>query len=280
MPLPLAVLSGLPAVQEIGPTRFALPIQLAAAVLLALVLDRGLERLRVTHLPRPGRLLAVAAVALVALVPLLPNGPVASAALPRPGPLVGEAAEAVPAGATVLPYPYPSYATNVAMLWQIDSGMRFTMPGGEVYVPGDEGRSTNYPRSGLPPGLWSVLVPARPPYPWRWHSPGPARRRHLVAVLRTYVATHHVDAMVVSTTGAQGRWVAALARSALGRPSRVQGGTASWTGLGTRWSLVRRASEVRAQADGEPASLRPGDPGSVPRQPSVADPRACWESSG
>ena len=152
------------------------------------------------------------------------------AALPRPGPLVGEAAEAVPAGATVLPYPYPSYATNVAMLWQIDSGMRFTMPGGEVYVPGHEGRSTNYPRSGLPPGLWSVLVPARPPYPWRWHAPGPARRRHLVAVLRTYVATHHVDAMVVSTTGAQGRWVEALVGAGVALVVAARRPSAGWWG--------------------------------------------------
>jgi hypothetical protein len=48
-----------------------------------------------------------------------------------------------------------------------------------------------------------------------------------VSDLRRYVAAHPVAAVVVRTTGAQGRWVAALATSAFGAPS-VHGNVAVW----------------------------------------------------
>ncbi|MCW2866180.1 MAG: hypothetical protein JWR20_368 [Marmoricola sp.] len=231
VPLPLAAVTGLPALQEIGPTRFALPIQVAASVLLALAIDRGVRRFSLTGVRRAA---AVSAVALVTLVPLLPNGLVQSFSLPSASYAAGRAVQSVPAGATTLTYPYPYYSSNVAMTWQLTNDMRFRMPGGEVYVPGPDGHSTNYPHGGLPYALWSVLVQGGPRREVDWTPPSPAPRPHLVHSLRTYLATHHLDAVVVASTGTQGRWVTRLTRAALGAPTTHREGYLIWRLPGSR----------------------------------------------
>ncbi|WP_460819611.1 hypothetical protein [Nocardioides korecus] len=225
VPLPLAAVTGVPALQEIGPTRFALPIQLVAAVLLALVVDLGLRRSRLTGARRT---LAVTAVALVALVPLLPNGPATSVPVPTSAYFAGRGVQEIPAGATVLTYPYPSYSGNIAMIWQIESDLRFRLTGGEIYVPGPDGTSKNYPHGDLPRSLWDVLVEGGPQRSTHWSPPTSAPRRRLATALRAYVATHHIDAMVVSPTGRQGRWVATLTRAALGPPTTDREGYLVW----------------------------------------------------
>jgi hypothetical protein len=225
IPLPLAAITGMPMLQEIGPTRFALGIQLAASVLLPVVLDHLLQRFPLTGLRRSA---AVTALALVLLGPLLPNGLIRSVPVHTPNYFASGAVDEIPAGATVLAYPYSYYSTNAAMVWQIASDMRFRMPGGEVYVPGPSHRSVNYPRGDLPPALWAVLVQGGPPPAKDWHEPSAAQRRILVSNLRTYVASHPIDAMVVSADGTQGRWVAALTSSAFGAPTTVRGGLSVW----------------------------------------------------
>lgn len=226
--LPLAAVARLPALQEIGPTRFALPIQMAAAVLLALALDHGLRRSALAGIRRTA---AVTALSLVAFVPLLPSGLDTSVPYTPSRYFASRAVEEIPAGATVLPYPYASYSSNVAMVWQLESRMRFRMPGGEVYVPGPTGSSANYPQGGLPPALWAVLIQGGPQLTDPWVPPTPAQRGGLVSALRTYVAAHRIDAMVVSSIGRQGRWVAALSRSAFGAPTSTHGDIVVWTQL-------------------------------------------------
>jgi hypothetical protein len=225
VPLPIAAVTGVPLLQEVGPTRFALAIQLAAAVLLALGLDRLLARAGRRTPARAGAL----ALSLALLVPLLPNGFLPSVRVAVPHYFSSSAVAEIPQAAVVLPYPYPYYGGNDAMLWQTASGMRFRIPGGEVYVPSASGRSTNYPHSGLPDRLWGVLTRAghKNRHHRHWHAPSASERRRLVSDLRRYVAAHPVAAVVVRTTGAQGRWVAALATSAFGAPS-VHGNVAVW----------------------------------------------------
>jgi hypothetical protein len=212
-----------PLLQEIGPTRFALSIQLAASVLLAVVLDRLLQRPALRGIRGPAALVGLS---LLALIPLLPNGFMPSAPVRVPGYFSGSAVTEIPQGSVVLPYPYPYYLANDSMLWQAASGMRFRTPGGEVYVPKPSGRSTNYPRGNLPQKLWGVLVYGGPAGQWR--APSPAQRVGLVSDLRGYVASHSVDAMVILASGAQGRWVAALAASAFGAPTSVHGDVSVW----------------------------------------------------
>jgi hypothetical protein len=228
--LPVAAFTRVPLLQEVGPTRFALAIQLAASVLLALVLDRLLDRPALHGIRRPAALVGLS---LVVLVPLLPEGLLHSVRVRIPGYFASNAVTEIPRGSTVLPFPYPYYTGNAAMLWQTASDMRFRIPGGEVYVPKASGRSTNYPRGNLPQKLWAVLVERGPgalfaPGLRHWHAPSAAQRAGLVADLRRYVASHSFDAMVIRANGAQGRWVAALAASAFGAPTSVHGNVSVW----------------------------------------------------
>ncbi|MGN6744057.1 MAG: hypothetical protein ACTHJL_12300 [Amnibacterium sp.] len=221
IPLPMAAITGIPALQEIGPTRFALAIQLAASVLLALVLDHLALRAPAAHSWRSRVVLAL--LPAVALVPLLPDGLIPSTEVSIPSYFAGSAVQEIPAGTTVLPFPFPYYSNNTAMLWQASSGMRFRMPGGEIYVPGDTGRSVNYPHGGLPSALWAVLVEGGPHRTTHWRPPSNAQRPHLLSALRTYVGSGRIGALVISSGGEQGRWVSALAESAFGAPTSVRG---------------------------------------------------------
>jgi hypothetical protein len=224
IPLPVAALSRVPLIQEVGPTRFALSIQLAASVLLALVLDRLLQRRALNGI---GGRAALVGLTLLLLVPLTPRGPIRSVPVHLPGYFSSSAVTEIPDGATVLTYPYPYYSSNVPMLWQTASHMRFRMPGGEVYVPSPTHRSTNYPHGDLPRRLWAVLIQGGKPAP-RWHTPSAAQRVGLVSDLRNYVGSHSIDAMVVLTSGAEGRWIGALTASAFGAPTSIRGDVSVW----------------------------------------------------
>jgi hypothetical protein len=225
--LPVAAITRVPLLQEVGPTRFALALQLAAAVLVALALDRLLQRPALNGIRRP---IALVGVSLVVLVPLAPNGFVQSVPVRVPGYFSSSAVTEIPNGSTVLPYPYPYYTSNVSMLWQIASHMRFRIPGGEVYVPSPSRASTNYPHGDLPPKVWAVLVKrgSAGQSGRQWHAPSAAQRAGLVSDLRRYIASHSVDAVVVLASGAQGRWVAALMASAFGVPTSIHGGVSVW----------------------------------------------------
>ena len=230
IPLPVAGLARVPLLQEVGPTRFALPIHLVASVLLALVLDRLLRRPALEGVRRPAALVGLS---LLVLVPLLPYGLIRSTRVEVPGYFSSSAVTEIPDGSIVLPYPYPYYTANDPMLWQTASHMRFRILGGEVYVPSPSLQSTNYPHGDLPPELWAVLVADGPREPGaqgvdHWHAPSSSQRARLVSDLRSYVASHPVDAMLVRDSGAQGRWVAALTTSAFGAPSTVHGHVSLW----------------------------------------------------
>lgn len=227
IPLPVAAITRVPLLQEVGPTRFALAIQLAAAVLLALALDRLLQRRALKGIRRP---IALVGLSLLVLVPLMPNGLVSSVRVQVPAYFSSSAVTEIPNGSIVLPYPYPYYTGNAPMLWQTASRMRFRILGGEVYVPSPSRASTNYPHGDLPPKVWAVLINrgrggrnARP-----WHAPSAAQRVGLVADLRRYVASHSVDVIVVRSSGAQGRWIAAFAAAAFGAPTSIHRDVSVW----------------------------------------------------
>jgi hypothetical protein len=223
--MPIAAVTGLPMLQEIGPTRFALAIQLVASVLLALILDRLIERFPMTGVRRYA---ALTGLTLVVLVPLLPRGLIHSTPAPTPAYFAGPAVDEIPDGSTLLPYPFPFYSGNTAMLWQTSSNMRFRMTGGEIYVPGPTGRSVNYPHGDLPQALWNVLVVGGPKRSTHWKPPSSTQRAALVSDLRAYVPTHGIGSIVVSTDGSQGRWVSSLATSAFGAPTAVHGAVSVW----------------------------------------------------
>jgi len=134
-PLPGALLAHLPLLDGVLPSRFSMYVDLAAAILLAVVVDQ----VRAAALARRGpvpALLAPVALGLVALVPLIPAVPysgVAPNAVPRY--FTSPAVRALPPGGAAVLYPYATSTVAQAQLWQTTADFRFTMPGGYFLVP-------------------------------------------------------------------------------------------------------------------------------------------------
>lgn len=141
--LPFAVLAHLPLLNEAVPLRFTLFVQLFAAVLLVIGIDRlGLllgrrvpesvgakvrQRLRAAGVP-----LMLAAGALVPLIPQLPYPRVPVAV---PAYFSSQAAQRIQPGAVALTYPYPTgEPSDSPLLWQVVAGWRFRLIGGYALV--------------------------------------------------------------------------------------------------------------------------------------------------
>lgn len=128
IPLPWALITGLPGFEHVLANRFAL----FTAGLLGAALAFALDAMWTVRGPA-----AVGAAAL-ALVPLVP------------APFPGIDAPAVPAfftrgaacpGGTLLVLPYPGPQTTSTMLWQEAAGLSFAMPGGYFIGPAANGRA-------------------------------------------------------------------------------------------------------------------------------------------
>ena len=140
IPLPGALFSHIPLVDNLLPARLALMTDFFAALLLAMTMA-ALAARYTRHWQRAGVLAVTAAV----LVPLFPALPYPRASAATPAFFTSSAVDQIPSGSTVLvaPYPNPGYAPE---LWQVEAGMRFRMPGGYVWVPdGNGGISASTP---------------------------------------------------------------------------------------------------------------------------------------
>jgi len=143
-PLPEAVFSRLPVLDNVEPARFSLLVDLLVAIVLAFVLEalhHGLIS-ETAHGPKrtnrrqwaagllPG---IVAVIALVALIPAVPFGNIGPAGTPAFFTMA--ALRILPQGATALVFPFPSGTFPATSLWQAAAGFWFKMPGGDFLVP-------------------------------------------------------------------------------------------------------------------------------------------------
>jgi hypothetical protein len=152
VPLPFAIMAKLPLLDNLIASRFSLYVALAAAFVFAIGLDRWKRgvgtRSRVERAPvhRRGnwattawrRVPATGLVVLVGagvLIPLIPQMPQREQAADVPAYFTSAAVRAIPEGSIVLPYPYDISAVNYGMLWQVESGFRFKIIGGEASKP-------------------------------------------------------------------------------------------------------------------------------------------------
>ena len=163
IPLPFAVVTHLPVLEDVVPSRLTLFVDLAVATLLAI----GADRLWVAIKQRHRRSATASATATLAAA-------VSAAALALPvagygavsiGPAAEEAAglgQVLPEHAVVLAYPYPVFTDDRAMLWQAESGMRFSLLGGYVVRASSDSRLDKTPPLLPPAGVTSLLLDARP----------------------------------------------------------------------------------------------------------------------
>jgi len=247
--MPFSVFMHVPVLQDLEAARLSLFIQLTAAIVLGVGLDQvrtggWLARVssggpdvggqpdtdgqpgtggqwRTAGLARP---LAVAAVGLVALVPLLPALPLGSAPTSTPAFFTSKAVQMLPAGTVALTFPFDRAPQNDAMLWQLESGMRFRIVGGDAFVPGPGGRSTWQLAPPGPPVLSSIFLAGTRLYP----KPPPAARPQTLAGIRVLCARYRVGVILVDRAVRYGPAVARLVSRALGVPPRTMGRMDVW----------------------------------------------------
>lgn len=144
IPLPEALLSKLPLLENLIPARFALQVTLFAAIVGALLMD-GIHRRWVERGVGSAKSTAgVCAMALVALLPLLPAGLVSGVGPDATPAGFSAASQPVPEGSVAVVFPFPSGTYPDPILWQADSDIRFKMPGGSFFVPQGRGRRVAY----------------------------------------------------------------------------------------------------------------------------------------
>jgi hypothetical protein len=216
VPLPFALLTRVPVLQSLIPSRFTLQVDLAVAVLLALGLDAAISAL-------PGRQPrwqpAAALAALVAAAALtLPSGAVGAAGI-GVARLFTEPAvtRAIPTGATVLTGPYPGFPADQAMLWQAEDGLHFTLLGGYADRPRSDGSETKQSVMPAPLAVPELMLTegsaAVPP------ALAGAARAGLAAFLRRW----QISTVLLQLATPGGARTGAVLSAVLGPPRRFPG---------------------------------------------------------
>jgi hypothetical protein len=208
--LPGVLFQHLPLLKNLMPVRLSLWLFLFGGLLLAVFVDRLVDR------GFNGRLLAVIAT-IAAGAPLWPAVANRSYALPKtPAFFTSRLVDQLPLGAPVLvaPYPYPTH--DVAMLWQAEANLRFSLLGAYQIEPG--GTHANF---GPPvPLLGQALIGIE-----RTGLPAvsaTARQADLASIAKLRLA-----AVIVGPMAHQRQAVAYLA-ALFGRQPSLEGGVDFW----------------------------------------------------
>ena len=235
VPLPFLVLSKVPTLGDIIPVRFSVATAACIAALLAFALD-SIHRGAV-HRPEPEPLgesrwkpanwhaaAALAAVFVVVGVTWLPAWPYKSQSVQR---LPSAVVRALPAGdPLVLTYPYPLPNDDQAMLWQAEAGFPFRLFGVYAMVP---------QRGGQPAPWGPLLRPAAVQGYFaaeetgsRSNYPRPSPNVDMAAQVKEFVASQHVNAVLVNLSATNAARVGDLFSKALGPPRLTSGGFELW----------------------------------------------------
>jgi len=228
VPLPFALLTRIPVLQDVTPPRLTLYVDWAAAVLVAFAIAGLVENTRLVTRstgPRAGtrtrrKAAAVAAIGAVAiaaaLAPVLPVSRVPIAALGTAEQFAGgSVSHHIPTGAVVFTVPYPSYPSDQAMFWQAEDGMRFSLLGGYALRPDPNPLLNKTPLPTAPEAIAAIL--SRPSNFDISTGLLEAARQQLL----DFVTRYDVTAIVVDTTEAKpAATVADLVSSIFGPPLR------------------------------------------------------------
>ena len=215
VPLPEAVLTRIPVLDNTIAARYSLYVMLGAAMILALTTEALRERLRLDG-RRPERAVAgaCAALACLALLPLVPAWPYWTRIAQVPRYFSSALVTAVPQGSVAVLYPFPSSGDAIPMLWQVAAGLRFKSPGGRFVTPAsDQQTLAGQTLSQLAGGQMPALTPA-------------VRR-----ALRDQLRSWNVRAVLVQPAGRRPGLVMPFFEWLLGRPPDTRsGGISAWYG--------------------------------------------------
>ena len=247
---PWRVLGTWPLLDDVIPQRFGAVVDLSAALIIAVGLDRcrtctqrrhPLAQRRhppptadagATASPRRpaalgGALLAGSAVAIASLwwtyqVPLVTS----RVTVPR---WYRAAATTVPPGSVVLayPFPFPADGASSPMVWQAVDAMRFRLAGGYVKAPGPGGRPLGDDPTATIEGVLARLTAGAA-------GPLPRGTRAEVASLRSAIRRWRVRDVVVTPRGRDPSIAVAMFTAALGAPPRRADGALVWVVAASR----------------------------------------------
>lgn len=230
--LPFDVFSHLPILQDQVPLRYSLYVQLAAAVLVAYALHRGLAAWRHRGAAATARVYGgMAAVGLAVMLvglSLWPSAPYPSPATSTPHMFVSSEAKDIPANAVTLVYPYPQFPIDQAMLWQAETGFRFRLLGGYVYNTTSSGGSSLVPPTLRPALVQTFLADA---YSGAGTDSGlltGVRRSSVAKAMRSLLHRYHVRAIIVAPVGRHFGAVVRVVTVAAGQPPLRVGGVFLW----------------------------------------------------
>lgn len=216
VPLPFALLVKLPLLHGAVAARFTDAMWLCVALLCARLLGtwRRMPSERRTPLLGPGSTARAAAIGLglLAAVSLLPALPAGYSSVRVPGWFTSPASRSVPAGTSVLAYPFPRKPHAQEMLWQAVAGIGFRIPGGQAIF----GRTRT---SATETVFDSCLATGRP-------APLTVRR---LALMRDDLRAFDVSRIVVPLRTRHSLCAVGAIRVALGRPGRLVAGSEVWS---------------------------------------------------
>lgn len=235
--LPMALLDHLPFVINFIDARFALYVDLLAALIVGLWLDRmhagwqgrsARRENRKSWLQAGSALVAVAT--LVALVPLVPRWPYRSSPTSVPAFFQTAAVRRVPPGSVALTYPYPYYPNLQGMLWQAEASMRFRLVGGYALVPGVDRVASHDPLPDFLPSVPATLVAA-------YLGTRPAdvmagMRAATPSQVRAFLRHYRVATVMAEPVGAKSASIIRLLSAAIGSSPAHVGGIDAWFGVG------------------------------------------------
>lgn len=141
IPLPFALVARVPLLESTAAVRFSFYTSLFAGLLVALGADALYAWARQSGHRRRWRIPTLVGAGLggaAVLLSLLPSAavtPYRSVPITAPSWFTGDGARRLPAGATVLTYPYPTRADSRPMAWQALARFRFRLVGGYALVP-------------------------------------------------------------------------------------------------------------------------------------------------
>jgi hypothetical protein len=215
VPLPGALLAHLPVLENMAAVRFSLYVVLAAALVLAVGLDRLHAAGALT--PVPTTLAALACV-----LPLVPAWPYASVPSGSPAYFTSAAVDRVPRGSVALTYPLARYPASAPMLWQAQAGYRYRTLAGYVITPKPSGAGTF---RGAVTTTERLLVDAG-------RGARVPRSGALDARVLLELSQLHVDSVLVvdrvQGSGEVRRYLGALLRRP---PDEHRGGVTAWYGV-------------------------------------------------
>jgi hypothetical protein len=229
MPLPFAVLTHTPLLDNILPSRISLEVIACVAAVIAFGLDDIRRQSHYVHRHRSSRphraasVLAVVVLAalIVSWLPRWPYGYQSAEALPV------EVSQATPSGDPVaLTYPYASPLYPQPMLWQVEEGFRFRLLGGYAEHPDPNGQPTGFPNPFRPAGL-DLFLEGQEGYN-RYLPPVPVTPA-LLSTTQTTFNRYDVRLFIVDRSVKGSETVVGLLTKMLGAPTVADGRFVLWS---------------------------------------------------